>query len=323
MRFGKETSVSAAWTIPRLETSRSNVTAASWIGAQSSDGAFIQVGTMETRGTDPDNEGDLPYEVFWSDTQRHFQPQILATIHPGDRFTAKMTLVGGRWRIEIRDLTDLRVRGDHPIIGFSTSEEAKASFTLTEWLDERQAPTSGWAYPALSEVKFTQLQVNGRSPAPSQLEASWMSIPSINLGPSPLTDDSFTIQPQKRLGGLAARYESIVGPLNSAASALQLEQIDWDSQTSASRVASEIRPLLAAMRTADAALGSYRWPAPIRSKVLELRAEEANRITAALRDLERSSSMNRDRAFGRFLAAAFATHSVSVQIHRYLGLPAA
>lgn len=190
---GTVSSVAASWRVPRVLPGSPPGGAATWIGAQRTDGPgpFVQIGTSENRDTvalDTSND----YTAFWSDPKVHFAPQSLGPVEPGDYVSASMVLAAGVWRLQLVDHT----RGSAYV--HTTADEASAHFGVAEWLEED--PTSSETnkvipYPRLSTVRFQQLAVNDVAPSVADLYAQWLSLPGMNLAPSVVLGDLFAVSP--------------------------------------------------------------------------------------------------------------------------------
>jgi hypothetical protein len=190
---GTVTSVGASWRVPRVLPGSPEGAAATWIGAQRTDGPgpFIQVGTNENRETVA-LETSNDYDAFWSDTRVHFAPQPLGIVNPGDYVSASMLLVGGVWHLKLVDHTR------NASYVHSTADEANSRFGVAEWLEED--PTSSVTnkvlpYPRLSTVGFQRLAVNGGHPSVADLYSQWLSLPGMNLAPSVVSGDQFSVSP--------------------------------------------------------------------------------------------------------------------------------
>jgi len=188
--FGRVTSVEASWRVPRILSGSPSGAAATWIGAQtpSSREAFIQIGVSEFDLV-PAHQPQPSYFAFWSDTQRHFLDQPLFDVAPGDDVSASLTLAHRRWRLAIADRTS------GAIAHFSTREEAKASFTQVEWLQEhvRGIFPQRLAYPQLTAITFRDLRVNSHEPLSTALEPVTMYEHGRERAPSSVRHDSFVL----------------------------------------------------------------------------------------------------------------------------------
>ena len=311
--FGPTTSVGSSWSVPRIESAGSDENAASWVGAQSDDGAFIQIGTIETHTGSGGATTPLD-SAFWSDTAFGFRPQILGPVHPGDRVDAALSLSSGTWHLQLQD------PGSSLAVEFSTQDGAQANYTVAEWAEERQPPTSDWRFPALSPVGFSAVRVDGQAPARSQLDATWMSVPGIDLGPTPLRGDAFEIAPMHP-GTTTTAYLSGAAKADEAIEGFVKAHARWNEATTDSQVAAEIRPVLVGLRAFDEVLVGTSWPAPIRAEVRRLQATNAHAVSEPLIALERAPLGARPLAYARFTLATVASHQLALGIRRYLGLP--
>ena len=269
---GRVTAVSASWSVPRM-SGHGDAHASTWIGAQAIGrprrSPFIQVGTVEDRGsTHP------TYGAFWTDTIRGFHPQILFHVHAGDAVSTGLTLIGGRWRINIADTTSGQTAS------FFTREEGAGGFDLAEWLQEDPGQTSGRVthYPRLSTVRMRALAVNGTVPRYSDVFAQWMSLPGRDLAPTPLRDAAFAIT-RGVLTPAGRQYLAMARPQNAGARTVDLEEPRWTARTPARQIERASRAAAASEWRYAAALAGSAWPvaarAPIGVMVREVRQEAA------------------------------------------------
>jgi len=312
---GHLVSVRASWSVPRMASGFGEAHASTWIGAQVAGvpgpSPFIQVGTTEDRGS----AAHPAYGAFWTDTQRGYHPQILFHVHPGDVVTSALSLHAGRWRVVIADTTSRREAT------FETREEGAGAFTLAEWLQEDPSETSGRAtpYPRLSDVHMTGVAANGVPPRYRDMYAQWMSVDAMNLAPTPLRGDAFTIAPEV-ITAAGRRYLEIARPQNVSARRIDTAEARWTNGTPAR----EIRSASAAAATSETgyaerlALGT--WPAAARpaiaSLVRHVRAEARLFAAAAQRAPADLPAWRR-----RFTALAPILLRVAHEVRRALHLP--
>jgi hypothetical protein len=219
--FGKVRSVGASWTVPTISLGSHDGSAGTWIGAQgpgrTNSSPFIQVGTNEERRATPLGPLTL-YYAFWSDVRHHFHPQHLFEVNPGDQISVSLHLQRQHWTVSISDPT----KRSHA--HFSTRDETKGTFNTAQWLQEDVDEPNGdtpYPYPQTSNVRFRKLAVNGDPPSYSAVYSQWMSLPGIDLAPSALAGDSFSISRQT-LSSPGKRYLQIVKPEQAAANSKQL-----------------------------------------------------------------------------------------------------
>jgi Peptidase A4 family len=161
------TSVSAEWTVPTISTGSSAGDASTWIGVQSQSGAFSQVGTVENRYSN----GNDQYYAFWSDTAKGFRPLNLLGVKPGDSVTAKMTLKPEGWSLALDDATSGKART------IQTKYGADDQFNSCEWFQENPVYSQfdHTNYPALSTVTFRHMALNHSKPTFNFQEAQTLS----------------------------------------------------------------------------------------------------------------------------------------------------
>jgi hypothetical protein len=189
---GRVTSVSATWVVPRIKKGSLGY-ASTWVGAETDAGRdrFLQIGINEGRVvTSTDTALGLPvaddppfFEVFWSDTTRHFHPAYLGLASPGDVIHASLSLQHSRWWLQISDpQSALHLR-------FPTNQE-QGQMTQADWLQEdvlngrseRPLP-----YPHLSRITIRDLEVDGAPPTAA------VRVRHVSLSVSPIRGDAFTV----------------------------------------------------------------------------------------------------------------------------------
>jgi hypothetical protein len=242
--------------------------ASTWIGAQATGAPepspFIQVGTTEDRGP----ESGPVYAAFWTDTKRGYHPQILFHVHAGDVVATTLTLHSGRWRVAIADATSGRRAM------FETREEADGAFNLAEWLQEDPSEASGKAtpYPRLSNVHMTGVGANGTPPRYGEMYAQWMSVGGMNLAPTPLRGDAFTIA-RGFVTAAGRRYLEIARPQNTAARRIDTAEAGWTVRTPAHAIRSTTARAAVSERAYADRLARATWPAAAREPISRLARE--------------------------------------------------
>ena len=159
------TSLSGEWTVPTIAASSGSGDASTWIGAQASNGAFAQVGTVENR------LGGDRYYGFWSDVPKGFLPQYEIAVAPGDKVEARMALQPSGWAVTLDDLTSNTSRTIHTHYG------SKDDFNSCEWFQENPVYSQfvHTNYPTLSTVAFESMMLNHREPTFNYQEAQTLS----------------------------------------------------------------------------------------------------------------------------------------------------
>jgi len=270
---GRATSVAARWRVPRIARRSGSGFAGTWIGAQApgNSGPFIQIGVNEQRVP----FGGDQYEAFWSDTELHFHPQSLFMAGAGDEISARMTLVGDRWRLSVVDVSaDLVAR-------FSTRQETRGSFNEVEWMQENVSygPDSiPYHYPRVAGTHFTHLDVNGTAPLATQLLSSWMSPRHRHgyLAPSGLRSNSFEIGPG-RLSMPAYDYVRAATIEDNVESAFDDGLGRWSASTPRSQMSSEAAPFRRVVHSDIRGLDATEWPPDVQPVMA--------RLVGALREL--------------------------------------
>ncbi len=146
-------SVSANWTVPRLESSSTFGYSAMWIGIDGvKDGNLIQVGTeQDTRG------GRTRYFAWWEILPAPAVRIVGLSVQPGDHVSAAITHVSsGRWRMTITDSRS----GSSTIVRSYGGPGASA-----EWIEETPL-VNGLSAPLAPHgvVTFDHATVNGGNP---------------------------------------------------------------------------------------------------------------------------------------------------------------
>jgi hypothetical protein len=192
------TSVSGEWTVPTIDANSADGDASTWIGVQSQQGAFAQVGTVENR-----NATDQ-YYAFWSDTAKGFRPLFLTHVAPGDRVKTEMTLEPEGWSLTLDDLST----GTSATI--QSHYGSSDLFNSCEWLQEN--PVYGQFvhtdYPTLSTVSFHRMRLNHAAPSFPFSDAQTLSTDNDSFFvPTRVRHDRFTLVPAT--GGALAFLEAV------------------------------------------------------------------------------------------------------------------
>jgi hypothetical protein len=279
---GNVRSLQASWKVPMLEAgSPPRACAGTWIGAEApgSNGPFIQIGTNEQLVTPHEARAwGVPrnyYFAFWSTTAMHFKAQSLFLVRPGDRITASLVLVGGRWKLAIRDQTSGRAAH------FATHQETGSAFNEAQWIQEDV--TDGkthklFPYPQLSTVAFSSLLVNSKRPSYAYLYSQWMSEDGVNWAPIPLRNDAFALT-RASVSAAGARYLRIIGQVDAAGDKFSTQSASWTARTPRQRIAAELATAVAALRNGSRALRRASWPAPASQQVYSLAANLLTQIS--------------------------------------------
>jgi hypothetical protein len=246
--------------VPRILKGSPPGSASTWIGAgaRGPRRAFIQLGTIETQGsaTRPGGDPRARYQAFWSDARHGLQPQTLFLVKAGDDLSASLAAAGKRWRLAIVDRSSGASR-------FFTGDEAATSFNRADWTQEKEASGehSPDPYPHLATVRFRALTINSAPPGPAHLSALWMSVGGNSVAPSPLYEDSFTIQRAPRPSAAGAQFLRIAAAEDAAANAFYA-RVAGGTKAPYSQLAPESAKFAAALHGNIAALARARWPAP-------------------------------------------------------------
>jgi hypothetical protein len=302
-------SISAEWHVPTISPRSNAGSAATWIGAQGPDNAFIQVGTVENT----EKGGVTQYQVFWSDTVENFHPHIVMTVSAGDLVGATLEHVDTKWHIQVEDLT---TRDVGPVlIGYSN----KLTFSAGEWIQEDpvESPTSGFdaPYPLLSNTTFQKLRVNGSAPRLTFSDAEALSTSADrSYVPSMIRHDGFVLQPAL---GVKLRYLSDVYPLNLALNYL-FDQVNNGGAPSAYA----FNNLSAQFSVIDSKLRTQNWPRDV--SALMVRFRSLNALAAkGLKAWQVGATTDRPQLKENYLADVKAVSNLGHVVRDRLGLPPA
>jgi hypothetical protein len=303
-------SISAEWRVPTILSDSTDGSAATWIGVQGPDSAFIQVGTEEN--TEKGGLGSQ-YRVFWSDTVENFHPHAVMTVSPGDLIGASLVHLGTKWHIQVEDLTTREI--GPVLIGYSN----KLTFDAGEWIQEDpvEDPTSGLdaSYPSLSNVSFQRLRVNGHVPHLDFNDASALStLAGRSYVPSTVVDDGFVL---RRAAGAQLQYLSDVYPLNLGLNYLfdEVNNAEMPSTYAFTNLYSQFSTL-------NAKVLVQHWPASVARLIAQFRTLNA-RAEQGLRAWQDGSTSDQTQLKNTYFADVKAVSNVGHLIRTRLGLPPA
>jgi hypothetical protein len=275
---GRLTALSASWLVPRVLGG--NGVAGTWIGAQAPDNrGFIQIGTNEERHS---GAGVPNYFAFWTNKAHHYRAIGLFEVHAGDRISASLKLLRARWHLEIIDASSDIARS------FEKSEEGKASFNEAQWQQEDvtdEKTKKVFAYPQLSPIGFRKLAVDSRAPSYADVRSSWMSVGAVNLAPSPLHDDAFTIDPAK-LSAAGRQYLRIAKVEDDGTKALEAQFLSLTKRTPRAKIVGAIERFRSVLIRNAEELAGARWPKqiePLAQGLARATRSAAASISVALR----------------------------------------
>lgn len=268
---GPVSSLSGSWTVPAIGSQSPGGSAGTWIGAAQISLApvapFIQVGTNEEEDVGPEYPRPLArYYAFWTDTAHGFTPISLFSVEPRDRVVARLVLAAGRWHISIEDARSGRAAR------LSTRDEATGAFGLAIWTQEdltRQInPPRLEPYPELSAIRFDHLTINGEPLGACCAYATWMSLGSLVLRPTPLRDGSFALRLERpRLTDVQLRYLKLFGGRNPQSDPTWVELATATSDGSRSKLERAAKAYGRGLRQQIAGLRAGHWPAVARRSI--------------------------------------------------------
>jgi Peptidase A4 family len=307
---GTVRSISAEWRVPLISRASAKGSAATWIGVQGPDNAFIQVGTVENT-----QEGSSvgQYQVFWSDTVENFHPHIVMNVSAGDLIGASLNHLGTKWHIQVEDFTTHAV--GPVLIGYSN----KLTFEAGEWIQEDPVgdPTSGFdvPYPSLSNVTFQKLRLNGHSPHLDINDASVLSASATrSFIPSAIDHDGFVLRPAV---GSKLQYLSDVYPLN-----LRLNYLSDEVSNGATPSPTAFNNLSEQFAAIDAKLRTQHWPGDVSGLIGRFRDLDV-RAADGLKAWQHGSTDSQSQLKNDYFAEVKAVSQVAHVVRSRLGLPPA
>ena len=143
---------------------------------------------------------------------------------------------------------------------------------------------------------MTGVSANGAPPRYRDMYAQWMSVGAMNLAPTPLRGDAFTIAPAV-IAAAGRRYLEIAGSQNIAARRIDTVEAGWTERTPARAIRSIERRCRRVERAYATGLAHTTWPAAARqviaSLVSHVRVEARMFAVAARRAPARLSAWRR------------------------------
>ncbi|MDE3132377.1 MAG: hypothetical protein KGL16_14595 [Acidobacteriota bacterium] len=184
--------VSATLVVPRISPTSSYASAYTFVSAQvlgsSARLPFIQAGINED-----ESDRHITYTAYWSDNAHGAKSVPRFAVKPGDRVSVSLAHGHRHWTITFADGATRR--------RIVTSQEGDATFKDALWTQEDPDVGSHfYVYPKITEVRISNLSVNGVAPAQWELNPDWMSIgrSGVRFKPTALTRDAFTVAPTGR-----------------------------------------------------------------------------------------------------------------------------
>jgi hypothetical protein len=272
---GKVQSVGASFTVPRIATGSPLSEAGTWIGMQGAGppARFVQIGAVEGRFWSRQEEKTVDvYTTFWSDTARHFKPQLLFPVSAGDALSASLTVANRQWTLAITDERSARK------MRFSIGAATEVPFDQAEWSQEDPGvPNDHARYPHLAAPLFQHLTINSREPTPA-LYSQWMSVNHSTVAPTMVRDDSFTLHPAPPVSAAAAQYMRLFAPAMANAQTFEKERSNWTPKTPYAHIVRATLHLIEEARGGSRALLDARWSRQISGLV----RSSSNAIVALL-----------------------------------------
>jgi len=248
---GSVHSIEASFNVPVILGNSAPGQGATWIGADSGTGDFIQVGVIED---DLPKSNQRNYWAFWSDTLLDLHPHRLAQVDGGDRVIVDMSLEAPGWLLSVTDKTQgwTKTMQSH----FGASEY----FQNSEWDQEDPVssldPSDNVPYPSLSPLVLSGAMVNGAVVHFRLHDGEAMDVLNGPIlvakidGPGTFR----TVVPS----GAQLRYLSSVAVSNHHLNILRLDLESPNASTQ--RLHIDEQRLLKALDTANRELASTKWP---------------------------------------------------------------
>jgi hypothetical protein len=303
--------IGATWRVPEISSKSPGGHASTWIGVQSSDGDFIQLGVTEDQTL---NETPV-YQAFWSDTSMRFEPQFLGSLSRREFIVASLAQTKRGWTLK------LVYPSNHTSISKTIRYGAKTTFSTGEWLQENppsslDEPTDS-PYPIMSVPHFTKLKMNNEAPDLS-VEDAQVLIPSNRPSevPTRTVNDSFTfVEPE----GAELEYLDDARLLDDASSSFNYEISKWSDLSHNARLAA-IRTYINALVRNDKEFDSGSWPEPSQTPINDLVANFRVQVSDLKAWLTTNLSDN-NVEFERFIHRADLETKFADSARASLGLP--
>jgi hypothetical protein len=269
--YGTVSVIRGEWQVPTIQSTSPPGWASTWIAVQGpgAQGAFVQLGTTENCRPLPERFDPASpaiqspcrpfYEAFWSDAQQGFHPVSLGVVRPGSTISAEIARTQSGWKLVMSGGQSAEL-----VVQFGAS----SSVNRGQWIQEdpvaNNQATADLPYPVTSTVTFDHLEINGRIPKLSFAHAQALSSVSlVDLVPTPVHDDSFSLVPATGAAGL---YLADVTMFDDEANAYYLAMGRWNDDSVRTRMV-EMRQFDGALGGFDSALESQAWPATARSAI--------------------------------------------------------
>jgi hypothetical protein len=257
---GETHAVAGSWTVPRplrhASGSGDMLIAAEGEADSKGEQPFIELGTHEqVPGAGKD---DI---AWWSDLAHDFAPQRLFAVSPGDRLTARMTLVDHVWHLEMRDLSTHRT-------AHATADAGDATYDQAQWLLERDEDILGdpTPYARTTVARFGDMLANGERPSYADLYGYWMSENGQALAPTAPVQGSFALR-RGFLSRPAVLYLRLAAGVNEAADVFYEKAANWTDATPTATIAPAARAFASALETFEQGLERGPWPAAAQEPV--------------------------------------------------------
>jgi len=308
---GAVTQIGSRWRVPTLLSKSVLGEAATWIGAESANGHFIQIGEI----VDCPHRGASRYEAFWSDAALNFIPQPIGRLHEGDAISASMTQNSHGWTITLDDPSTPLSFVKHVAYG------AGQTFNYADWIQEDPAPGNVAArdgpYPDITNTTFRALRADGAAPhLQRRYGRTLMASGGVIRVPTIEHDDSFTFI---RTRGAAHRYLVDARQVVFAENKFNARFVTWRSLSRATR-RMDADALVQAFKTGAAQLQSQSWPKASRRDVTDVVRDlrlDASRLSAWSSSNYRATV----NSFTAFENGKFADDRMSDALRATLNLP--
>ena len=307
---GDPKSVVGQWRIPTVFGAGGF--ASTWIGVQSADGSFVQVGINEELETSN-------YDVaFWSDNLVHFHPQPVfdAVLSPGQLVKASIVASPRGWVVHLA----VANRTTTFLVPLATD-----GFDQAEWTQEDPQSAGGAAlpYPRVPSVLIDDARVNGRVPRLGLEDATWLSAQGHIYAPGKFANDSFTVRSMRTSFGFYQRqFLADVGPLNAVVDRSDTAAINWVTRPpSAAEALRQSRPYVDAASRFDALIAGQQWGSAVGLRIVRLANANNEHLVELLR-LAAAEPHPSSRLRQTEMNGALRANEADLAVRSSLGLPA-
>jgi hypothetical protein len=309
---GTVKTIGAQWRVPKIASGSALGGAATWIGVQNSvNNQFVQIGIDENDF----GNGPVQYQAFWSDLQVGFSPKPFGEVYPGDVIVVSMSRSARGWSLRFADLTR-RLKGK-AFVALPSS----VPFTQGEWIQEDPTDSTNTSqdipYPQIGAVTFSDLKVNGSTPALTTGNGQVLIASSGAIGvPTPVVNDSFALTAPT---GVTRQYLDDEQSFDAALNQFDVQLAAWHTTSTATK-ASDAAMLSAALIVDATKLTSQKWPTKSGPDVARL-TQSDHRQVKDLSAWSNDSYATNGSAFAKFQLELVQNAHLTDALRSTLGLP--